>query len=117
MARKGLLVAGLAFGPVVLWRLYVAYRLFPGSGLAMFTEVPRDLGAPLVGIRDLWTGIASGSYYGGNSDLVRAGLSYPVLLLLGWLLALSLLRHRLTPIALAGVLYGLIALCFNYQMV
>jgi len=116
-ARKGLLVAGLAFGPVVLWRLYVAYRLFPGSGLAMFTEVPRDLGAPLVGIRDLWTGIMSGSYFGGSSDLVRAGLSYPVVLVLGWLLVLGLYRHRPTPLALAGVLYGLIALSFNYRMV
>jgi hypothetical protein len=115
--KRAVLIACLAFGPLVLWRSYVVLRLFPEWGTQVFTAGPADFDWPFAGVRDLWVRISSGGYYNGSTQFAWAGLTYPMLLTAGLLLAFVLVWSRPRAMSIAAILYGVLAVCFNYMMV
>jgi hypothetical protein len=115
--KRALLIACLAFGPLVLWRSYIVFRLFPEWGAGVFSAGPADFDWPFAGVRELWVQISSGDYYNGSTQFAWAGRAYPVLLTAGLLLALVLAWNRPRALNIAAILYGVLAVCFNYPMV
>jgi hypothetical protein len=115
--KRAALLACLAFGPLILWRSYVVFRLFADWGSGVFTAGPADFDWPFAGVRDLWIRISSGDYYGGSTPFAWAGFTYPVLLTAGLLLAALLTWSRPRAMSIAAILYGVLAVCFNYEMV
>ena len=115
--REAFSVGLLAVGPVLLWRLYVAWILFPDWGLEGFLFHPPDLGWPFAGVVDLWRLIAGGQYYPGMPELARAGIAYPALLIGGFVLAVALAVTSQTAINVAALVYALIAVCLNFQAI
>src|SRR6185436_12127532 len=81
------------------------------------TAGPADFDWPFAGVRSLWLQIANGDYYAGSTQFALAGLTYPVLLTAGLLLALFLAWQRPRAMNVAAILYGVLAVCFNYVMV
>jgi hypothetical protein len=109
--RSALTMAVLAFLPVVLWRLYMGWVLYPDWGLEGFFYNPHDLGLPFAGFIELWGRIRSGTYL---HDIERAGVWYPIVLTGFWIFALVVAAVRRTPLAWATVVYGTIAVSLNY---
>ncbi len=115
--REAAIVGLLAFVPLAAWRLYVGWVFLPEFGLEAFTHAPDDLDPPLKGIWDLWTTIANGSYFEGSSDMTRAGIAFPLLVIAGIVLAAVVAIKRPGPVALAGLVYAALAMTFNYRSV
>ena len=109
--RPALTMAVLAFLPVVLWRLYMGWVLYPDWGLEGFFYNPHDLGVPFAGFVELWGRIRSGTYLHG---IERAGIWYPIVLTSFWAFALVVAAVRRTPLAWATVVYGTVAISLNY---
>jgi hypothetical protein len=115
--REAAIVGALAFVPLGLWKLYVGWVFFPEFGLEAFSHAPDDFDAPLKGIWDLWAMVKSGAYFEGSSDMKRAGIAFPLLVLAGIVLAVVVAIKRPGPIAMAGLVYALLAITFNYRSV
>ena len=115
--KRAALLAALAFGPLIAWRSYVVFRLFPDWGASAFTTAPADFDWPFAGVRELWMRISSGEYYAGSSELARAGYTYPLLLVAALTVAIILTWHRPTAMNVAATCYGVLAVCLNYPMV
>lgn len=115
--REALTLGLISAVPVVLWRLYVAWVLFPEWGAEALFSHPPDLGWPLTGVRDLWVSVARGQYYPGVAELSRAAIAYPLLLVGGAALAAVLAVRVRTALNIAAVLYGVLAICLNYQLI
>jgi hypothetical protein len=109
--RPALTLAVLAFLPVVLWRLYMGWVLYPDWGLEGFLYNPHDLGLPFAGFIELWGRIRNGTYLHG---IERAGIWYPIVLTSFWAFALVVAAIRRTPLAWATVVYGTVAISLNY---
>jgi len=112
--RSALTMAVLALGPVVLWRLYMCWVLYPDWGLAGFFYNPHDLGLPFAGFVELWARIRGGTYVHG---VERAGIWYPLVLASFWVFALVVAAVRRTPLAWATAVYGTIAISLNYASI
>src|SRR5579864_1588512 len=110
--RPAFTMAVLAFLPVVLWRLYMGWVLYPDWGLEGFLYNPHDLGLPFAGFLELWGRIRSGTYLHG---IERAGIWYPIVLTTFWIFALVVAAVRRTPLAWATVVYGTVAISLNYE--
>jgi hypothetical protein len=78
---------------------------------------PDDLGWPLAGFVELWRSIVRGQYYEGTSEMSRAGIGYPVLVIGGFVLSCGLLAIKRTPLHLAAAAYGLLAICLNFEAI
>ncbi len=115
--REALTIGLIAFVPIVAWKLYVGWSFLPDWGLEAFTHHPDDLGAPLAGILQLWSLMAKGVYFDGSSDMNRAGLFFPPLVIAGAALAAVAAFKRPGPITAAGSAYALLAMLFNYSSV
>jgi hypothetical protein len=105
----------LSLGVVCLWRLYVGWMLFPDWGAEAFLFNPHDFGPPLSGIITLWSTIARGQYYPAVSDLSRAGIWYPVLLVAAASLAAIFAIAAPSAASIAAVCYAVIALSLNFD--
>jgi hypothetical protein len=115
--REALFVGVLAFGVILLWRLYVAWILFPDWGVEGLLYHPPDLGWPLAGIIELWRLIGRREYYSGATELARAGVAYPLLLIGGFILAFALAVKRRSAIHVAALAYACVAMCLNYAQI
>jgi hypothetical protein len=115
--REALILGLISVAPVIVWRLYVAWILFPDWGMEALFNQPPDLGWPLAGVRDLWMSVASGQYYPGSPELSRAAIAYPLLLVGGLVLATALAARAPTPLNVAAVLYGILAICLNFKYI
>jgi len=115
--REGMVVGIVAISTLFLWRLYVAWRLFPDWGLEGFFFHPPDLGWPFGGIVDLWRIILRGEYYPAVPEMSLAGLTYPVVITAGLALAAALALTRPTAIHIAALGYGLIAVSLNFPAI
>lgn len=109
--------AALAVAPMLLWRLYVGWILFPESGLRGFFDQARVLGAPFAGFVDLRHVVKAGTYYDGSPEFARAAFVYPALLVAGLAVALALAIPAPSAFSVAAVLYGGLAVALNYSMV
>jgi hypothetical protein len=115
--RQALAVGACAVGAVVLWRLYVAWVLFPDWGIEGLLFHPPDLGWPFAGIVELWRLVARGQYYPGVPELSRAAITYPLLLAGGFGLAIALVVATPNATHVAAAVYGLIAISLNFRMI
>ena len=105
----------LSLGAICLWRLYVGWMLFGDWGAEAFLFNPHDFGPPFSGIVKLWSTIARGQYYPAVSDLARAGIWYPVLLMGAAALAAMVAIVVPSAASIAAVCYALIALSLNFD--
>lgn len=115
--HEAMALLSVAVLPVVLWRLYVGFTLYPEWGLKGFLDHPADLTWPVAGMAQMWRVIQAGAYYGGSHDFARAGLSFPVVLVSGFVLALALTVRRPSAFSVAALVYALIAVSLNYEMI
>jgi hypothetical protein len=115
--REALLVGLFAVGVMAIWRLYVAWVLFPDLGIQAILSHPPDLGWPFAGIADLWRVVAEGRYYGGASELTRAAIAFPVLLAGGFLLSVVLAFVAPSATSVAALVYALIGICLNFAAI
>jgi hypothetical protein len=114
--RSGFII-GLSVAPLLAWRAYVAWRLFPVSGWDGFFFSPGNIGMPFKGIVDLWATIARGEYYSWHPPLAAAGKVYPLVLVAALIASLALLWKRRDGLSAAAVAYSLLALSLDYQHV
>jgi len=115
--KPSLRFATAALLPIVLWRLYVAWVLFPDAGAESLLYHPDDLGVPLGGFEDLWSHIARGDYHPEIPTMVRSGIAYPLLLGAAFVLAVSFAWKRPGPIAAAAVIYAGMAVSLKYGQI
>jgi hypothetical protein len=115
--RRGLELALVAFVPFLAWRAYVWWVLSPDWGLQALWFDPQGFGPPLSGPVRLWMAIRAGQYYPGLSDISRAGVWYPFLLIGALAAALVQAVRRLTALSAAAVLYGVMAISLAYPKV
>ena len=115
--REVFRVGVIAVGLLLIWRLYLGWILFPVWGLQGFLFRPDDLGWPFAGFLDLWRVIARGQYYPWMPEMARAGIVYPLLLIFGLALAVTLAVVSRTAVNLAALLYGVIAVSLSLPMI
>ena len=113
--RESVLMVFLALAPLALWRLYVGWVFMPDFGWEALTPHPDDFDLPLMGLRQLWTAVANGSYFPGDPSMTRAAQSFPPLVVAGAILAIIVAIKRPSPIALASVLYAAMAISMNFR--
>ena len=106
--------AGIAVLPLVLWRAYVGEALSGELGTAAYFSGPEQLGLPFQGFVDMWTHIRLGDY---QMALAPAAAWLPVVLTVGWVLALVMVRALPSPLTLAVAVYGTLAISLNYEKV
>ena len=113
--RAMAITVAFAFLPLLLWRLYLGWMLWPAYGtLAFAYKAPT--GIPLAGIATTWELIARGEYWAQVGQMAAAARTFPFLLVGGFVVSLMMVR-RAPAIALAGVLYGINALSLDYSSV
>ncbi len=115
--REAFLVGLFAVGVMAIWRLYVAWVLFPDLGIEAILSHPPDLGWPFAGVADLWRAVAEGSYYGAAPEFSRAAIAFPVLLAGGLLLSVVLAFVAPSATSVAAVVYALIGICLNFPAI
>jgi hypothetical protein len=115
--RDGVELALLAFAPLLAWRLYVGWILMPDWGTEAFLFNAQNVGRPFAGILHLWSSIRQGDYFPGIPELSRAGICYPIILILGFGLAGMFALRRPGALAVAAVAYGLLAISLTYDSI
>jgi hypothetical protein len=110
-------VIGLSVAPLVAWRAYVTWRLFPLNGWDGFFFSPGNVGVPFAGILGMWASIAKGTYYPWHPPLAASGKIYPLVLVAALVVSLVLLWKRRDGLSAAAVAYSLLALSLDYQHV
>ena len=66
--------------PFVLWRLYVAWVLWPDWGWEGLVYSPHVMTLPFVGLVGLWNALAHGWHQPGAPELVRGAIWFSILL-------------------------------------
>jgi len=115
--RRAVLLLFIAFVPVVVWRMYVGWILFPEYGARAFWFNANNLGTPSAGIADLWRTIHRGAYFPDTPEMARAGIFYPILLLGGLCLAVVAAARNPGAVPVAGLLYGIMAISLTYDSI
>jgi hypothetical protein len=113
--RGGLIVAA-AVVPLMLWRFYIAWRLFPDFGWNGLFFNPRTVGLPFRGFVELWGRIQAGTY-SAMPEQVLAGIFFPLVLIAAFLVAAYLFWTRPSALTAAAVLYGVLAMSLSYAVV
>jgi hypothetical protein len=109
--RSALVLAG-SLVPVCAWRLFVAWRLFPGFGWGSVVANPGDFGLPFAGLVRLWL---AGATRTQPSPEVAAALVFPLLLSGAFALAMALLLVRRGPLEIAAAVFATVAVSLNYS--
>lgn len=115
--REGVIVALMAFVPIVLWKGFVGTVFWSEYGMAGVMPHPNDVGLPFGGVVDLWATIARGEYFNGWPGMNRAGLIFPWLTTAGAALALIATLKRPNWVTIAALFYGALTIMFNYESV
>jgi hypothetical protein len=115
--RPAMTVGLLAIVPTIAWRAYVGWTMLPVSGLNGFLDHPPILGWPFAGFPELWQLIGSGNYYGGDVNMARAGITYPLLLTGALGVAVLMTWAAPAPVVVAAACYGLLAVSMNFDWV
>jgi hypothetical protein len=113
--RRGtVVVACVAFAPLLLWRVYVGLVLFPAWGWGGFYASPQDLGLPLAGFIDLWRAVERGEYL---PAIQESAYWYPLVLIAAFVLSLVFIWHRPSAVNVAAAVYAIIAISLNYEKI
>jgi hypothetical protein len=99
-------VLATALLPMVLWRAYVCWMLWPDWGWEGLFFDPRNMGMPFVGLYTLLT-----------NDRSVAGITYPVVLIAGLGLALAYGWMRRDALSAALIAYAAVAVSLNYSSI
>jgi hypothetical protein len=103
--------------PFVLWRLYVAWVLWPDWGWEGLMYSPHVMTFPFVGLAGLWSALAQGQHQPGVPQLIRGALWFSILLAGVCLAALPVARASGRVIGAALAAYALMALSFTHLTV
>lgn len=114
--RRGGLIVASAIVPLAVWRLYLAWRLFPVLGWDALFFDPHAHGLPFQGFLDLWQHMDTG-VYALVPDMVLSAIFFPLLLMAVFAIGLYQLWTRPSALAIAVVAYGLGAVSLNYAAV
>jgi hypothetical protein len=113
--REAFLIAIIALTPIVIWRMYVGWVLFPEWGIHGFFYHP-PTSRPFAGIMTLWRSIARGAYHPDAPEL-RAAMAFPLVLMGGLAVAAPLIWKAPNAVTLAAGLYALSAVSLAYESV
>jgi hypothetical protein len=108
-----LLVASLSL--IILWKVYVGWRLFSDWGAEAFLFHPRDFDLPFSGVARLWSSVVHRLYYPGVPELSRAGVWYPLLLLAATVFAVVAVVRMPSAASVAALCYAAIAISLNFD--
>ena len=114
--RAAVLIAVMAFAPIVMWKLYLGWAFYPLRGMAAFTPHPDDVGVPFKGVFTLFENMADGGFL-GQPEHFRAGTLFVILSTLAAALAAVCFFVRPAAITAAALFYGLLTITFNYEAV
>jgi hypothetical protein len=114
---RGGFIVGLSLAPLVAWRAFITWRLFPIYGTTTFLFTPGNIGMPFKGIVDLWAVIGRGEYYVDYPPLAVAGRLFPIVLTAAVIISLILLWKRRDGLSAAAVAASLIAVSLDYPNV
>lgn len=109
--RRIVMLAAASLVPVVVWRGYVAARLFPDFGWTALFPDPGDFTLPFAGLVELTQAIATGVH---PSSEATSGLVYALLLVAALATTIWAFVQDRHPLWGAAVAYGLIAVSLNY---
>src|SRR3990172_3298591 len=108
--RRGVLMLA-AILPLVVWKLFLTWRLFPLYGWQTFHYSPGDFTVPFKALYDLYV-------TNWNTSLTITGLLiYPLFIIVNLVLSFFLLRSRRDLFALALIGYSFLHLSLNYHKI
>jgi hypothetical protein len=113
--RAGAIVLA-ALAPLAVWRLYVAWRLFPDWGVRGFAFNPGTLGIPGKGLVEMLTNVAQGTYFPGT-EAPAASVFFAALIVAAAVLAFALGRRHPGIVTITAAAYGLMALSVDREKV
>lgn len=111
------LVLAAAVLPLVAWRLYLAWVLWPDYGSEALLYSSDNLSLPLAGIAGLWQAVSAGAYHPHVPELSRAAAAFPLVLALMTLVFVGLRRHLDRYLGVALAAYVLMALSLTFPKV
>jgi hypothetical protein len=114
--RDAVLVAVGAFTPLILWRCYVWWILWPEWGMHALLYSP-PTGRPFAGVLTMWQLMAAGHYWPQAPHMATSGAAFPVLLFFAIVLSALLFARRTEEMGLGTLLYGISALSLDYSAV
>jgi len=115
--RDGLRLGVVSVLPLIAWRAYMSWVLFPDWGWEGFFYHPGDLTFPFQGLVGLWSSIAQGTYFPDVAEMARAGIFYSCLLIAATAIAGALAFSSPGAVTIAAFVYGSLALCLNFRMI
>ena len=113
--REAGLIAALAFLPILMWKAFLGWVLWPAYGANSLFHAPNDIGPPLAGVAEMLRRMRAGVYLNGNPDALRAGISCAVLTTAAAALAFASGIARRTPFTVAAGLYAVLTISYNYD--
>jgi hypothetical protein len=112
--RRALRVAAVAVLPLIVWRLFVGFRLYPEFGSRAGFGTQYSFGVPFAGLLHLWQ---AGLSRVQSASEIRGALMFPWLLVAAAAIAVWAVMTRRGTIAFAAVVYALMAVSLNYENV
>jgi len=112
--RRAIRLAVIAVLPLVAWRVFVAFRLYPESGSRAGFGTQYSFGVPLVGLLQLWR---AGLSHAQAASEIPGALTYPWILAASAAIAGWAVVARRGTIAVAAVVYAAMAVSLNYWSV
>jgi len=100
--------------PYLAWRGFLTVRLFDIYGWKAFFFSPGDFTIPFTGFFDLYSHLAARDY---AEVFVRTAAVYPVLLAAIFAFAVYFFLKDRGPLSGALLLYALVSVCLNYEMI
>lgn len=117
LSRPSRILLACSILPFVLWRLYVAWVLWPDWGWSGLVYNVNVMTVPFAGLAGLWSDLAQGQHHPDVPNLVRGALWYSVLLVGVCLAAFSVTRATGRVVGAALAVYALMALSFTNAIV
>jgi hypothetical protein len=108
--RQTLVSAAATFLPVMAWRLYVGWVLWPSWGWEGFLHNPHDFGWPFAGFLDAWSKILAGAYEPG---MTVPGIALTLLLIGAFVVAAVVAIRRPSALAVSAVVLAVMAVSLN----
>jgi hypothetical protein len=111
--RQALMSAAVAFLPVMAWRVYVGWVLWPSWGWQGFVHNPHDFGWPFAGFLGVWSKIVAGAYEPG---MTVPGLTLTLLLIGALAVAVVIVIRRPSALTAGAVVLAVMAVSLNYYV-
>jgi hypothetical protein len=117
LSRRSRVLLACSALPFLLWRLYVAWILWPDWGWEGLIYSPHVMTFPFAGLAGLWTDLARGQHHPGVPDLARGAFWFSILLVGVCIAAWPVARASGRVIGAALAVYALMALSFTHLTV